>query len=101
MTTVTLWGNVDTNGNVVTGSGGFQVEQQATGKYLITFSPTFSGEPAIVGSQVNFGNSGEDTRDNVIFPYLSSSSATAVTGDASGDPQNRAFSFIVIGNSAS
>ena len=97
MATKTLWGVINADGKTDNGSGGFNVIRQETGEYIITFSPTFSGTPAIVGSQVNYGSTSENTLDNVIFPLVNESSATVLTGDSHGSKTNRSFSFIAIG----
>ena len=96
-TTVTLWGIINPNGSTLVGSGGFNSSLGDAGEYTITFSPTFSDVPAIVGSQVKYGNTSESTLDNVVFPFVDSSSATAMTGDSSGKKTDRHFSFIAIG----
>ena len=78
MTAMTVWGVVNKDGSTASGTG-FSVTHQGNGEYIISFSPAFSGMPAVSGSQVNYGNQGENTRDNVVFPFLNAGSVTALT----------------------
>ena len=94
--TLTVWGTINGDGSIAAGTG-YSVTAQGNGEYIISFSPTFSGTPAIVGSQVLYGSGSENTLDNVIFPYLNNGAATAKTGDSNGNSTNRAFSFIAMG----
>lgn len=96
MASMTVWGVVNANGTVAAGSG-FTVTSQGSGEYIISFSPAFSSMPAIVGSQANFGSTSQDTRDNIVFPYVNNGAATALTGDSGGNHTNRSFSFIAMG----
>lgn len=93
---MTISGVVNANGSIASGSG-FSVTRQTTGQYVIDFTQAFSELPAIVGSQTQFGNIGQNTRDNVVFPFVSNGSATALTGDSNGSHTDRSFSFIAIG----
>jgi|LakMenEpi03Aug12_release.lakeMendotaPanAssembly.Ray.scaffolds.fasta_scaffold592826_1 hypothetical protein len=97
MTTKTLWGVVNKDGSIKSSGGGFTITHQGNGEYIISFSPTFSATPSIVGSQVLYGQESEKPLDNVVFPFLNSSTATAFTGDSKGDQEDRSFSFIAIG----
>ncbi len=95
-TTATIYGTIGKDGNIISGSG-FEVTKQQTGQFTIDFEQNFNDIPAIVSSQTGYGNLDENTMDNVVFPFLSAGSATAITGDASGHPSSRQFSFIAIG----
>lgn len=99
METVTLWGEINANGSIVSSGGGFKVfpQQNQPGVYLIVFQTSFNAVPAIVGSQTMYGSIGESNTDGIVFPLVSTDSATAKTGDGSGNAQNRNFSFIAIG----
>ncbi|TRV43980.1 MAG: hypothetical protein EWV53_22765 [Microcystis panniformis Mp_MB_F_20051200_S9] len=70
---------------------------QSNGEYIISFSPAFSATPSIVGSQVLYGQQSQKPLDNVVFPFLNSGAATALTGDSEGNKKDRSFSFIAIG----
>jgi hypothetical protein len=102
MAQIIIWGAITKDGSVANGSRGgpgsynFSVSRVGTGTYSLTFTPSFSGLPAISGSQWGFGNS-QNTRDNVTFPQLSNATATVFTGDSSGERSDRNFSFIAIG----
>lgn len=99
MAQITLWGSIAKNGTVAAGSGGFKVQRESAGNYVIVFEHNFNSTPALVGSQWGYGN-GQSTLDNVIFPSLSSSGATVLTGDANGKYTDRNFSFIAVGDIA-
>nr|KGS68694.1 hypothetical protein X990_3387 [Burkholderia pseudomallei MSHR4868] len=53
--------------------------------------------PAVVATQNNFGNSSESNQDSVAVPFVNKNSFEIVTGDSSGNIQNRSFGFIAIG----
>ncbi|SUB01875.1 Uncharacterised protein [Pannonibacter phragmitetus] len=101
----TIWGVVNANGTIASGSGGegdydFAVINEGPGVYQISFNGNFAGLPAITGSQVLWGTLSESPLDNVVFPYLTAASATAITGASNGSQQNRSFSFIAVGESS-
>lgn len=97
METKTVWGVLNKDGSINSSGGGFTVTHQGNGEYIISFSPAFSATPSIVGSQVLFSTTRQDTRDNVVFPYLNSGAATALTGDSGGNHADRPFAFVAIG----
>jgi len=97
MSVVTVFGSIQSNGTIVSGSGNFSVKRESTGNYTILFNTPFNNNPAITASQWGYG-SGESTLDNVIFPSVSGGSASAQTGDGGGHYSDRNFSFIAIGN---
>jgi hypothetical protein len=93
-TNTILWGSINADGTIASGSGGFWVGRQAPGLYVITF-PSFAQPPAIIGSQTR--NRSVDNRDGMVFPWVNSNYAIAVTGNANGNQENRSFSFIALG----
>src|ERR1051325_4279921 len=95
-----LWGAINANGTIASSGGGFSVTRQGTGQYVISFRSLFQAVPSVVGSQTNFGGLNENPLDNIVFPIVDTGSATAITGDAQGNHQDRNFSFIAIGNTA-
>lgn len=97
MSSITLFGSIQSNGTIVSGSGNFSVKRESNGNYTILFNTPFTNNPAIVGSQWGFG-SGQSTLDNVIFSTVSGGSAEVQTGDSKGNYTDRNFSFIAIGN---
>lgn len=99
-----LWGTVLADGTVANSSGGFTVgyNSNTPGIYQINFDASeFSTVPAIVGTQTNLGDLTEANTDGVVFPLLSASSATAVTGNNKSTIEDRTFSFIAVGTPAS
>lgn len=94
--TVTVYGTIGKDGKAISGSG-FESSAQKTGQYLIDFDQKFIDIPAIVGSQTGWNDLDENPLDNVVFPLLNISSATALTGGSNGALSNRQFSFIAIG----
>jgi hypothetical protein len=99
MATITLWGSIDGDGRKESGSTGFSVSKQEKGQYVISFSPTFSGTPAMVATQTRHGRLDQETNDGVVIPLLTNSSATLLTGKDNGNHEDRSFSFIAIGPS--
>jgi hypothetical protein len=97
METKTVWGVLNKDGSINSSGGGFTVTHQGNGEYIISFSPAFSATPSIVGSQVLYGTSSQNTLDNVVFPYVNQGAATALTGDGAGKHLDRPFAFVAIG----
>jgi hypothetical protein len=100
MTVRTIWGSVTSDGEIMSGSGDFSVTNVETGVYVVGFSSSFKGVPAIVATQNRCGSVGEFNTDGVTAPLVSEGSATLVTGDGNGSKQNRNFAFIAIGHIA-
>ena len=97
--TPVLWGAINADGSIVGGSGGFKVASQGSGKYVITFTNPFNSLPAIVATQTNSGSLSEANTDGIVVPILTNNSATLITGNNQSTPENRSFSFVVIGPS--
>lgn len=98
MSTQTLWGSVSAGGTFVSNSSGVSIAPSGNpGEYMITFIQPFSAIPAIVGSQTGFGDDDENTLDGVVFPVVSPTGATALTGDSTGSLIDRSFSFLAVG----
>ncbi|MDJ0903195.1 MAG: hypothetical protein QNJ55_30795 [Xenococcus sp. MO_188.B8] len=97
MATMRIWGVVNSDGTVNSG-GGFSINHQGDGEYIISFSTAFSGIPAIVGNQVLFGRPNQNPLDGLVFPFLDSGSATVLTSNANGAKVDRSFAFIAIGS---
>lgn len=92
-----IWGSINADGSIKSGSDDFAVERTAGGKYTVSFNNGFSMTPAVVATQNNFGNSSESNQDSVAVPFVNKNSFEIVTGDSSGNIQNRSFGFIAIG----
>ncbi|WP_156438291.1 hypothetical protein [Burkholderia sp. BDU5] len=93
-----IWGSVNANGSINSGSKDFRVERTDTGKYVITFNTQFSVTPAVVATQNNFGDSGQSNMDGVSAPFVNAGYCQINTGDNSNKFQDRSFGFIAIGS---
>jgi hypothetical protein len=88
---------------VVDGTGtaqaavGFTVTKVETGLYDITFAPPFAAIPAASVTQIWTGSEPSDTRDNAILVSLEQTKMRVKTGNNTGAPTDRSFSFIAIG----
>lgn len=100
MATKTIWGLIDKQGRIMSGSGGYRVDKEVSqpGLYKITFDEEFLDLPAITGNQVNFESLEQDPRDGVVFPVLDRYSVKVIVGKSTGTHEEREFSFIAIGN---
>lgn len=100
----TVYGYIDTNGDIISGSGNFNVTRIDLGLWDITFKEnTFINTPAVTVSQLSSDGSdttdhGGSTLDNANLVILNKSRVRIKTGDDSGKPKNRHFTFIAIGN---
>ncbi|ESQ15386.1 MAG: hypothetical protein N838_02465 [Thiohalocapsa sp. PB-PSB1] len=97
MATKIVWGYVDEDGNVQSGSGDFTVsEESEPGFYDIFFNPgTFSSQPAITGSCVS---SSREAPVFQVYQLNGNKGFIVETRDAhSGDRDARAFMFTAVG----
>ncbi|KGU73545.1 hypothetical protein [Burkholderia pseudomallei] len=92
-----IWGSVNADGSIKSGSDDFAVERTAEGKYTVSFNNGFSVTPAVVATQNNLGNPNQSNQDGVVVPFVNRNSFEIVTGNNSGNNQNRSFGFIAIG----
>lgn len=93
-----VWGSIDKNGNILSGSDGFSVGNVGAGRYKITFSPGFATLPAIIATQNNFGSGDEYNTDGVVVPFVDKGSCQVNTGGGTANSlQNRSFAFAAIG----
>ncbi|GAB6260599.1 hypothetical protein [Photobacterium sp. R1] len=92
-----VYGNIDKNGNIVSGSGDFTVENVGAGHYKVGFKQAFHLAPSVVGSQTDYDSSNQSPLDNIVFPFVETTGFSANVGGANGSFQNRSFSFIAIG----
>ena len=96
-----IYGVIGSDGTILSpAEPNFSVIHQSPGVFVISFLTIFAKVPAIIGSQNQFNQMGQDPRDNVVFPFVSTTAATAITGDSSGNHLDRTFSFIAIGDEA-
>lgn len=90
-------GAINRDGSIVSGNTWFKVTHQGPGEYLIRFDYEFPQVPAIVGSQINWGDTNQNTLDNVVFSIVDTRNAIAYTGATDGHRVDRSFSFIAVG----
>ncbi|MBV9451507.1 MAG: hypothetical protein JO345_37035 [Streptosporangiaceae bacterium] len=100
MADITIWGVVNANGTTKSGTG-FKVDHVGTGIYTILFDKSFNVLPAVVTTQLFPGNDpdshGGDPRDNTVVAYIGNDRCRVITGQDNGDKEDRAFSFVAIG----
>lgn len=97
-----VYGNIESDGGIISGSGGFDVSLVDTGLWDIHFDVHFNNIPAVTASQLYSDSSdttghGGSTLDNVTLVSLDKNRVRLKTGNASGEPRNRHFTFIAIG----
>jgi hypothetical protein len=99
-----LRGRVTSDGQKVSGAdAGFTVQQhpRGTGAYYIKFETPFKGIPSASVNEIYRDNSMNysigDTRDNAIIVHLDAGLMEIGTGGNDGKPQDREFTFVVIG----
>ena len=97
-----VWGCINDNGTTYSGIG-FTGKLEKTGFYKITYNERFPFPPAVVLTQ-NYPNWNEttppssgNTLDNCVLVASDDFGFLAKTGDRSGDPSNRNFTFIAVG----
>lgn len=94
-----LWGVVDPDGNPISGSG-YRCQRIDEGLYLIVFDESYSGSPAVIGTQIfpnELSSFGGNTRDNLVVVGVEVDRCKIKVGDAEGKSRNRWFSFLVAG----
>jgi hypothetical protein len=94
----TVSGVVDPNGKAVSGSG-YRVDKTDTGIYTIMFDTPFNIVPGASVTQIypwplDPKSHGGNPLDNCTIAYIANDRVRIVTGDRSGNKQDRAFSFI-------
>lgn len=99
-----IFGNINADGSVYSGSGDFSVvaEGDNSGEYTIIFRNPFSEVPSTSAIQNyptwnDFRSNGGDTRDNVTLIAIDKDKVKLKTGDSNGLGVDRNFSFIVVG----
>ncbi|GAA2113890.1 hypothetical protein [Streptomyces synnematoformans] len=89
-----VFGNVDAEGNAVSGSGDFWVTRESTGRYAIVFQNAFTTLPSVTS---NIWGDGWYTLDNTQAAVIETGRIVIVTGNSNGQYSNRGFSFQVVG----
>lgn len=92
-------GSVDKNGNIFAGLG-FTSSQKGIGLYDVIFDTPFASMPSASVTQIfpdqNFNTPGSSL-DNAVINGISTTKMRVLTGDSYGNPDNRYFTFVVIG----
>jgi hypothetical protein len=99
MATTTIWGVVNADGSILSGTG-YKADKMDAGVYTIFFTTPFNSVPAVVTTQLfpNEPNThGGDPRDNSVVGYITNDRCRVITGQDNGDKVDRAFSFVAIG----
>ena len=99
-----IWGTIAPNGKIIAGTG-FKVvkEAPAQGMYTIIFHGSFTTLPSVSATQIYPNQPDKDpvggsTLDNAVLVYVLNDRFRVKTGQAAGNPEDRWFSFIVIGD---
>lgn len=98
----TIYGCINADGSIRSGSSGFNPTKLEKGIYLITFCSCFCNTPAVVVTQnypdwESFSSGGGSTRDNAVIIAVNKDKVKIKTGNGDGDPIDRNFTFIAIG----
>ena len=93
------WATVNPNGSLVSSGGAISFLHPAGSGQYPTSLP-YNSMPSIVGCQTRLGNTGEANTDGIVFPFLTAISATAITGNNNGTQEERSFSLIAAGETA-
>ncbi|KAB2914344.1 MAG: hypothetical protein F9K23_14155 [Bacteroidetes bacterium] len=103
MSIIQLYGNVNKDGSIKSGSG-FTIKHDPgkPGYYTVVFNHKFSSMPSATAIQnyidwPEFNFTGGSTLDNVVLVAIDTGNAVFKTGDNTGNGQNRNFSFIIMG----
>ena len=95
-----IGGLVNRDGRKEAGAG-FEVKRQAKGFYLIIFKEPFSEIPAASVTQIypdpNHFEQGGKTTDNAVICGINKEKVKVKTGDGNGNPDDRWFTFIIMG----
>ncbi|MFF3502252.1 hypothetical protein [Streptomyces sp. NPDC003247] len=89
-----VFGNVNADGSVASGSGDFWVTREGEGRYSIVFQSPFTTLPSATS---NVWGDGWYTLDNTQAAVIETGRVVIVTGNSVGARSNRGFSFQVIG----
>jgi hypothetical protein len=97
MATRTIYGQVESNGNVLAGAG-FQSSRVSTGVYTIDFTQDFTSGPAVNVTPIGYDNDPWYTR-HVFIKEPSSGQCIVYLFNTSSPPvpQDSRFNFIAIG----
>jgi hypothetical protein len=94
-----VYGYIDSDGTVISGSGIYTVDHDDTGVYSVTFENEFADKPAVTVAQVYTGDKdygGGYLSDNAVIIYIDTRMAKFLTGTGENH-RDRQFSFIAMG----
>ncbi len=96
-----VWGCVNKNGSIYSGSG-FTPVAGGSGFYDVVFTVPFKTTPAVVAIQnhanwTDFKYDRGDTRDNVVLVAVDGTKFKVATGDGGGKRTDRNFAFVAVG----
>ncbi|MFJ3583116.1 hypothetical protein ACIPPS_12925 [Streptomyces sp. NPDC090127] len=90
-----VYGNINSDGSVQSGSGDFLVTKEGTGRYSIAFQRSFSSLPS---ANATLWGDGWNLVDNTQIAAIESGRIVVITGDYYGQYGDRGFSFQAIGS---
>lgn len=97
MATRTIYGQIESNGNVLAGAG-FQSSRVSNGVYTIDFSQDFTSAPAVTVTPIGYDNNAWNIRHVFIKEPSSGQCIVYFFNTASPPaPQDSRFNFIAIG----
>ncbi|OBF33686.1 hypothetical protein A5724_19240 [Mycobacterium sp. ACS1612] len=97
-----VWGAVDASGAALAGDGFTAANAAGNGRYELTFTPPFTGQPTLVVTRVhqsltaNNGNAVTASETAVVDQVLADSAVIA-TADTDGARADGGFTFVAIG----
>lgn len=97
-----LFGSVNADGGVRTGSGGYEVIHKTDGTYEIGFNTPFPTSPAVLLTEnwhgwSNFRFDTGKTTDNCVVVAVDRTRVKIITGDHTGAKADRNFCFLAVG----
>lgn len=97
-----VYGNINADGTIKSGSGDFTVVQEGNGEYTIVFTQAFANMPTVVTTQNykdwdDFTYNGGSTYDNTVIIAISNSKFKMQAGGGSGSKTERNWTFIAVG----
>lgn len=97
-----VWGNVNANGSIYSGSGDFRVVKEDTGSYVILYNTPFSQSPSVLNTEnypgwISIDDDGGNTKDNTVLVASLTDRCKIITGNDGGDRKDRNFSFAALG----
>ncbi|MDJ0799858.1 MAG: hypothetical protein QNJ51_24140 [Calothrix sp. MO_167.B12] len=90
-----VYGHIEPNGNIASGSGDFQVEKTEDGVYKIVLNPGFSTYPSVVVTQLSPYTTANAVINNLGFSEFNI--LTGFTDQSSVSYSDCQFSFIAMG----